>query len=150
MNYIEQYINKSPDIVFRKVDTDVLLFPIQQNVGDLCCIYSLNESGAFIWELINGKRKLIEITDLIVEKYRIDKKEAEADILMFFEELQKIDAIKLEFTGKEVSSYIIDVDNRKYEKPKLVSYSFNDKNTTPKINVAWTMNCETRESCGGL
>ena len=42
-------------------------------------VYTLNDTGAFIWEQINGKRNVEEIIAL-TDEYDIDIKKAEADV----------------------------------------------------------------------
>ena len=58
MNYLERCFQKDPNIVSRKIADEVILVPIRHNVGDLESIYTLNEVGARIWELVDGQRKL--------------------------------------------------------------------------------------------
>lgn len=95
MNYLENCFKKDQNIVSRKIADEVILVPIQRNVGDLESIYTLNEVGAFIWNTIDGKRKLSEIRDLIVEEFDVGKAEAEKDLMEFIAQLSKIEGINL-------------------------------------------------------
>lgn len=45
---------KNSNIVARKIVGEMVLVPISQKVGDLASIYTLNEVGACIWELVDG------------------------------------------------------------------------------------------------
>ena len=45
-----------PNIVDRNIAGEVILVPIRNNVGDLESIYTLNETAARIWELLDGVR----------------------------------------------------------------------------------------------
>ena len=84
---------KSPDIVSRKIADEVILVPIKHNVGDLESIYTLNEVAARIWELIDGKRKMGRIRDMIVEEFEVTPEEAEKDIIGHLRQLEEIKAI---------------------------------------------------------
>ena len=90
MNYLEKCFDKSPNIVSRKIADEYILVPIRQNVGDLENIYTLNEVGAFIWELIDGKRQLKEIKERIVEEFEVSEEEAENDLIDFIQQLKAI------------------------------------------------------------
>jgi len=94
VDYLERCYQKNPDIVFRKVADEYILVPIRQNVGDLESIYTLNEVAARIWELIDGKRKIKEIKDKIIEEFEVTPEEAEKDLTELLQKLEKIEGIK--------------------------------------------------------
>ena len=52
-------------------------------------VYTLNESGAFIWELIDGKRNTGEIIRALTEEYDIDNAAAAKDVFSFLEDMSK-------------------------------------------------------------
>jgi hypothetical protein len=86
---------KDPNIVNRKIAGEMVLVPIRHNVGDLACIYNLNEVGSRIWELINGGTTLGQIRDKVVEEYEVAPGEAEADIIEFLEQLEQVGAVSV-------------------------------------------------------
>jgi hypothetical protein len=94
MNCPEKCYRKDPDIVSRKIAAEFILVPIRKNVGDLEGIYTLNEVAARAWELIDGKRKVKEIKDKIVEEFEVAPEEAEKDLAELLQGLEKIAAIK--------------------------------------------------------
>ena len=47
----------------------------------------LNQAGAFIWESIDGKRKIQEIARLLIGEFQVSEKKALADIKRFIEDL---------------------------------------------------------------
>jgi hypothetical protein len=51
-------------------------------------LYRLNETGVFIWELIDGKRDIRDITAWMAEEFDVDPGEAEKDIMFFLEQVQ--------------------------------------------------------------
>ena len=93
MNYLDKVYSKSDSIVFRKIADEFILVPIRQNVGDLESIYTLNETAARIWELIDGKIKVEEIKEKIVEEFEVTPEEVEKDIVEHLQQLQEIKAI---------------------------------------------------------
>jgi len=84
---------KDTNIVFRKITDKFILVPIRQKVGDLESIYTINEVAARIWELIDGKRNVRQIRDMIVDEFEVDSQEAERDIIEHFQQLERIEAI---------------------------------------------------------
>jgi len=93
MDFLDKVYKKSDSIVSRKIADEFILVPIRQDVGDLGSIYTLNEVAARIWELIDGKMKVGEIKDAIVEEFEVTPEEAEKDLLEHLQKLEKIKAI---------------------------------------------------------
>jgi hypothetical protein len=93
MNYLDKVYSKSDSIVFRKIADEFILVPIRQNVGDLESIYTLNETAACIWELIDGKMKIEEIKEKLIEEFEVTPEEAEKDIVEHLMQLEEIKAI---------------------------------------------------------
>lgn len=88
-----QVYQKSPDIVARQILNELILVPIRRKAGEIECLYTLNEVGARIWELIDGRRLVKEIRDLIVAEFEVTEAEAEADLLTLLAQLGEIGAI---------------------------------------------------------
>ena len=93
MDFTEKIYKKSDSIVSRKIADEFILVPIRQNVGDLESIYTLNETAARIWEMIDGKTKVREIKERIVEEFEVIPEEAEKDLIENLQQLEKIKAI---------------------------------------------------------
>ena len=71
----------SPDIVTRKTGNEYVLVPIANNIANMNSVYTLNETGAFIWDLIDGNRNLEEIIKALTEEYDINQQSASEDVL---------------------------------------------------------------------
>jgi hypothetical protein len=95
MNFLDKIYSKSDSIVFRKIADEFILVPIRQNVGDLESIYTLNETGARIWELIDGKIKVRKIKEKLIEEFEVTPEEVEKDIIEHLQQLEKMDGIKV-------------------------------------------------------
>ena len=79
----------APNIVTRKTGSEYVLIPVTNNIADMNSVYTLNESGAFIWDLIDGKRSIAEIVDALVTEYNIDRGVAESDLNSFLSDMSK-------------------------------------------------------------
>jgi hypothetical protein len=76
-----------PSIVSRLIAGEMILVPIRKNVGDMENIYTLNETAARIWELIDGKNSVAEIYQQMLLEYDIDPLQAEGDLHELLAEL---------------------------------------------------------------
>jgi hypothetical protein len=84
---------RNDHFVYRKIEDETILVPIKDNVGDMACIYNLNEVGAFIWENLDGEKTLQDIKDRISEAFEVSGHEAEMDLYQFIDQLKEIEAI---------------------------------------------------------
>ena len=82
-------LSHAPSIVTRKTGSEYVLVPVTNNIADMDSVFTLNETGAFIWELIDGNRSLKEIIDLLVEEYEIEYESAEQDVAAFVDNMSK-------------------------------------------------------------
>jgi hypothetical protein len=89
MTGLKSILFHSPSVVTRKTGSEYVLVPIANNIADMNSVYTLNETGAFIWEQINGKRSVEEIMRALTTEYDIDKDSAEADVFSFIENMSK-------------------------------------------------------------
>ena len=93
MDFLEKVYKKSDSVVSRKIGDEFILVPIRQDVGDLESIYTLNETAARIWELIDGKTQISEIKEKIVEEFEVEPEQAEQDLKEHLQQLEGIKAI---------------------------------------------------------
>lgn len=89
MAQLNSILSQSSSIVTRKTGNEYVLVPITNNIADMNSVYTLNETGAFIWELIDGKRTIEEIITALTEEYEIDKQNAESDVFSFIDNMSK-------------------------------------------------------------
>ncbi len=93
MEELKKHYKKNENFVFRKIQNETILVPIKDNVGDMSSIYNLNEVGAFVWEHIDGKNRLLDIKNMIVEEFEVSSQKAEEDLCEFVSQLKEVDAI---------------------------------------------------------
>lgn len=100
MDFLEQCYRKDDSVVSRKIADEVILVPIRKNVGDLESIYTFDEVGARIWELIDGKRKLAEIKDILLSEFDVAEVTLVTDMQNFISQVEGIGGIKPIVNGK--------------------------------------------------
>lgn len=83
-----------PNIVSRLIAGEMILVPIRKNVGDMECIYTLNETAARIWELIDGQRTTGAVLEQMLDDFDIDPAEAERDLMELLHDLCEIGALE--------------------------------------------------------
>ncbi len=88
MTSLQTVFSHSPRIVTRKTGNEYVLVPVANNIADMDSVYTLNESGAFIWELIDGKRNVEEIISVVTHEFDTDGETARADVISFLENLK--------------------------------------------------------------
>ena len=81
--------SRSPLIVTRKTGNEYVLVPISNNIADMDSVYTLNETGAFLWELIDGKRNVSDLVEALTENYNIEKGTAKTDVFSFINDMRK-------------------------------------------------------------
>lgn len=87
-------LKKNPDIVTRTIEDETILMPIYKTSDEINCIYTLNDVGARIWELIDGKRNLGKIKKTLLEEFAASEKELEKELNKFLKDLKEIKAVK--------------------------------------------------------
>ena len=94
MEDFDRIYKKNESFVFRKIEAETILVPIKDNVGDMGCIYNLNELGAFVWQHLDGQQSLLDIQNRLMEEYEVSAKQAADDLFEYIAQLNEIDAIK--------------------------------------------------------
>ncbi len=88
-------LKKSENVVFRKIESEYILVPIKSNAAELDYIYTLNEVGARIWELIDGTRTVGDIRDIICSEYEVTPETAVADLDALLAELAVLSTVAM-------------------------------------------------------
>lgn len=86
-------LKQSPHIVARKVSGELLLVPIARHAGDLKAIFTANEVGGFIWNLLDGRRTLAEILERVLDEFDVERKAARRDLEEFIDQLRKVGVV---------------------------------------------------------
>jgi hypothetical protein len=81
-------------VVSRRIVDELILVPIRQSVAEMETLYTLNEVGARVYELIDGKRPVREIVETIVTEFEVAFETAESDVSEFIGQLLQIESIR--------------------------------------------------------
>ena len=86
---MDTIIKKSENVVFRKIQDEYILVPIVASAADVESIFILNETGAAVWEMIDGVRKLSDIVGNIKSEYESEGEQTERDIMAFVDDMME-------------------------------------------------------------
>lgn len=86
---MKKVFKKREEIVTRKIADEIILVPVKEKLADMQRIFSLNPVGEFIWEQLDGKKDLQDISKGVQEIFDVDREQAMADIGEFISELIK-------------------------------------------------------------
>jgi len=82
-------LSHSKSVVTTKTGNEYVLVPIANNIADMNSMYTLNETGAFIWEHIDGKNSVEDIIIEMTQEYEVDYETASHDLYAFINEMSK-------------------------------------------------------------
>jgi hypothetical protein len=91
---------RNHDVVNRTIAGETILVPIKNHTGNLGSIYTLNEVGGLIWQMIDGNTPLQKIVESVVATYEITVDEALQDVSTFLNNLESAGLIHTS-TGAE-------------------------------------------------
>jgi len=94
MNILDKCFVKEKDLVTRDVAGEEIIVPIKGHVGDLEGVFTLNEVGAIIWRLIDGKTTISQLTQAVRDEYDVEAPEAEKDVVDFLRSLEDAGLIR--------------------------------------------------------
>jgi len=95
-DFLDKVYKKDPETICRIVDEEPVIIPLRSDidVADLGAFYILeNKTAACIWDLIDGKRSVGQIIKVLLKRFRVQERKAEADTVCFIKELDAIKAI---------------------------------------------------------
>lgn len=86
---MEKMLIANPEIVFREEIDEAILFDPRTGAVKI-----LNETGAFIYQMLDGKHDLNAIVELLMERYDIvDREQAQKDLDEFLQGLRDADLV---------------------------------------------------------
>ena len=86
-------LRKNPNMVTRVIDNERILLPVFKTSKEASSIYTLNKVASDFWELIDGKRTLLQIKKLILKKFDTTEKEVDKEVASLLDDLKEIKAI---------------------------------------------------------
>ncbi len=82
------------DFILRKVADSYVVVPVNKMTLDFNGIINLNETGAFLFELLQKGVERDELVDKMLEEYDVDREKAEADIDVFIQKVRDADVLE--------------------------------------------------------
>ena len=79
--------------MLRKVGGQNVVVAVGAASRDFNGIIKLNETGAFLWELLKSERTPEELTEALLAEYDIDRETASADVEAFAERLSRAELL---------------------------------------------------------
>lgn len=86
--------NKHPDYVQRDVAGECLLVPIRRTLTEANSIYVLNETGAALWNRIDGQRTAQDIVTDFCSEYDVATDQLAKDFTSLLDDLLSIQAVE--------------------------------------------------------
>lgn len=84
---------RSDRVVARRIADEFLLVPLAGGGANLDAIFSLNPTGVFIWERLDGIASGQEVVRAVVERFDVSTEQASADYAEFAASLLAVNAI---------------------------------------------------------
>ena len=82
------------DFILRMVADSYVVVPVNKMTLDFNGIINLNETGAFLFELLQKGAERDELVDKMLEEYDVDREKAEADIDVFIQKVRDADVLE--------------------------------------------------------
>ena len=80
---------RHPDVVTRNILGETLLVPVSHAVADMENIFALNETGAFVWERLDGDTPLHDIEAALGDAFEVAPRAAARDLAALIDALSE-------------------------------------------------------------
>lgn len=77
---LEYVYLKRGELVTREILGETIVVPISGELASMDDIFSLNETGAYVWGRIDGATPLLAIRDGLTERFEVEAHEAGAHV----------------------------------------------------------------------
>lgn len=86
-------MKRNPDFVQQDVAGTKVIVPTGAAVSEFPGMITVNDTGAYLWELLETEQTADTLTDALQEKYEVAREQAKADVEAFLAELQPTGAV---------------------------------------------------------
>ena len=80
---------RNDNMLSREIAGEVVVVPLRRGSQARTSIFTLNEVGAVVWDLIAATRPTSEIAQAVAERFEVSEAQALADVIEFLSELKK-------------------------------------------------------------
>jgi len=85
---------RNPDVVFRLIAGETILVPASKETQTVGRLFTLNETGAFVWGKIDGRRSVGEVARLVAAEYKVAETTACRDVVALLKKLEVLKAVE--------------------------------------------------------
>jgi len=82
------------NLVTREIVGETIIVPISGQLADLQQVYSLNTTGGFVWDHLDGSTSLELIHEAVIANFKIGKQEAWTDLAELVADLAEASLIE--------------------------------------------------------
>lgn len=68
------------DVVVQVVGAERVLVPVRAEVADLTRVWTLNATGAAVWDLLDGRRAVRDVVAALRVRYRVSEETAAREV----------------------------------------------------------------------
>lgn len=83
-------MKRKKDFIMQNVGGENLLVPVGARVMDMNGLLTLNDTAAFVWELLAEERSLNELSAAVAEQFDVDPETGRADMQTFVDEITRL------------------------------------------------------------
>jgi hypothetical protein len=87
MTSLVEIVNLKKNFVTRVVGDELIIVPLTGNVAQMNALFTLNETGKFIWENIHDAQTFDNLLNSLVSEFDIDSESAQRDLNAFLDKL---------------------------------------------------------------
>jgi len=91
---IQTLISIKSKFVARQVADELVIVPLSGNVAQMNELFTLNETGKFIWEKVTEVENNEQLSELMTQAFEIDKQTALRDIETFLSQIDVLEKYK--------------------------------------------------------
>lgn len=82
------------NLVTRRIVGETIIVPVSGDLASLQKVFSLNETGAFVWDRLDGETRLGDIRDALVEEFEVARGAAWDDVKELVTDLARANLIE--------------------------------------------------------
>ena len=82
------------DLILREVAGSYVVVAVGRAAAEFNAMITLNETGAFLWRLLEKSSTESEMVDALLNEYEVDRETAEKDVRAFVEKLTEAKLVK--------------------------------------------------------
>lgn len=86
-------MKRNADYLLREVADTLVVVPVGAAANDFYGMITLNETGAYLWDLLQSEQTVQSLTEALMDEYAVEQEQAQKDVEAFVNKLVSIGAI---------------------------------------------------------